>query len=145
MCKPKCVCVSFSDDLCVGFVSWYCICIGCSFTRVTYLTEIIPRKGRGIAVQSLKVCAHSSLQRWFSVSCANPLCYHTSVIAHCQIFYVLGGILIIGVGMAMVPSVGWRWYLATSAIFTLPLMIVSFVSSPAPKNTRANLCMQNTL
>ena len=96
--------------------------------RVTYLTEIIPRKARGIAVQSLEVCAHNSLQRWFSASCANPLCYHTSVIAHYQIFYVLGGILIIGVGMAMVPSVGWRWYLATSAILTVPLMIISFVS-----------------
>ena len=39
------------------FVSWYMQWL--LLVSVTYLTEIIPRKGRGIAVQSLEVCAQT--------------------------------------------------------------------------------------
>lgn len=92
--------------------------------RVTYLTEIMPRKGRGIAVQSLEVCARTQCMQRFSVT------MHASNF-HYQIFYVLGSILTIAVGMAMIPDVGWRWYLATSAsILSLPLMAITFVSQP---------------
>jgi MFS family permease len=69
---------------------------------ITYMVEILPQRYRGNSVLLL------------------------------EIFFAGGGILVVAIGLFMVPTVGWNWYLFVSAMpaFLCALLSVFLPSSP---------------
>ena len=45
-----------------------------------------------------------------------------------KVFFAVGGIIVVAIGMFIVPSVGWRWYLLVSSIPAVSVTAMSFVS-----------------
>jgi MFS family permease len=77
---------------------------GSGVVIVTYLSEFMPRTYRGAAVLSMEV------------------------------FFAIGGIVVVAIGLFMVPSVGWRWYLFVSALPAVMVTTMSFVIPRSPRH-----------
>ncbi|XP_068611380.1 putative transporter SVOPL [Brachionichthys hirsutus] len=107
------------------------------------LTSFAPSYGWFIFLRSMVGCGVAGVSQGFVLKTEFiPARYRASLLPLATIFWMLGSMLIIVLGMGVVPTLGWRWMIRLSVA---PSVILLFLFKFIPESARYNVSAGNHL
>ncbi|XP_068162962.1 putative transporter SVOPL [Antennarius striatus] len=105
------------------------------------LTSFAPSYGWFIFLRSMVGCGVAGVSQGFVLKTEFiPAKYRASLLPLATIFWMLGSMLIIILGMLVVPTLGWRWMIRLSVA---PSVILLFLFKFIPESARYNVSAGN--
>ncbi|KAK0134439.1 putative transporter SVOPL [Merluccius polli] len=106
------------------------------------LTSFAPSYGWFIFLRSLVGCGVAGVSQGFVLKTEFiPARHRAYLLPLASIFWMLGSMLIIVLGMTVVPTLGWRWMIRISVA---PSIILLFLFRYIPESARYNVSAGNT-
>ncbi|XP_071776636.1 putative transporter SVOPL isoform X2 [Centroberyx gerrardi] len=116
----------------------------CGFVWSAYfslLTSFAPSYGWFIFLRSMVGCGVAGVSQGFVLKTEFiPAKYRAFLLPLASIFWMLGSMLIIILGMTVVPTLGWRWMIRLSVA---PSIILIFLFKFIPESARYNVSAGN--
>ncbi|XP_056444042.1 putative transporter SVOPL isoform X1 [Gadus chalcogrammus] len=108
----------------------------------SFLTSYAPSYGWFIFLRSLVGCGVAGVSQGFVLKTEFiPARHRTYLLPLATIFWMLGSMLIIVLGMTVVPTYGWRWMIRLSVT---PSVVLLFLFWFIPESARYNVSAGNT-
>ncbi|XP_078129600.1 putative transporter SVOPL isoform X3 [Sander vitreus] len=105
------------------------------------LTSFAPSYGWFIFLRSMVGCGVAGVSQGFVLKTEFiPAKYRAILLPLASVFWMLGSMLIIVLGMVVVPSMGWRWMIRISVT---PSIILIFLFKFIPESARYNVSAGN--
>uniref|UniRef100_A0A8D0DCI5 SVOP-like n=2 Tax=Sander lucioperca TaxID=283035 RepID=A0A8D0DCI5_SANLU len=105
------------------------------------LTSFAPTYGWFIFLRSMVGCGVAGVSQGFVLKTEFiPAKYRAILLPLASVFWMLGSMLIIVLGMVVVPSMGWRWMIRISVT---PSIILIFLFKFIPESARYNVSAGN--
>ncbi|XP_048091522.1 putative transporter SVOPL isoform X2 [Alosa alosa] len=124
-----CVCV---EVVCGGFV-WA--------AYFSLLTSFSPTYGWFIFLRSLVGCGVAATSQGFVLKTEFiPSKYRSSLLPLASVFWMMGSMLIIVLGMTVVPTLGWRWMIRISIV---PSVVLILLFKFIPESARFQVSVGN--
>lgn len=106
------------------------------------LTSFAPSYGWFIVLRSMVGCGAAGVSQGFVLKTEFiPAKYRASLLPLATIFWMIGSMLIIILGMLVVPTMGWRWMIRFSVA---PSVILIFLFKFIPESARYNVSAGKT-
>ncbi|XP_039999213.1 putative transporter SVOPL isoform X2 [Xiphias gladius] len=107
----------------------------------SFLTSFAPSYGWFVFLRSMVGCGVAGVSQGFVLKTEFiPTKYRTYLLPLATIFWMIGSMLIIVLGMVVVPSLGWRWMIRLSVT---PSVILIFLFKFIPESARYNVSAGN--
>ncbi|CAL8323403.1 unnamed protein product [Lota lota] len=108
----------------------------------SFLTSFAPSYGWFIFLRSLVGCGVAGVSQGFVLKTEFiPARHRAYLLPLASIFWMLGSMLIIVLGMTVVPTYGWRWMIRISVA---PSILLLFLFNFIPESARYNVSAGNT-
>ncbi|XP_058480909.1 putative transporter SVOPL [Solea solea] len=130
-----------------GYISdrygrWKVVCGGFVWSAYfSFLTSFAPTYGWFIFLRSMVGCGVAGVSQGFVLKTEFiPAKYRAYLLPLASIFWMIGSMLIIILGMLVVPTMGWRWMIRISVA---PSIILIFLFKFIPESARYNVSAGN--